>query len=58
MFIFDFIADVVLDQIMDWIYGKIVGFLSEFFMMMNGMGVELLSLPWVEAITAFFGYLG
>ncbi len=58
MFIFDFVADIVLDQIVDWIYGKLVGFLSEFFAMMNNMGVELFELPWVSAITTFFGYLG
>lgn len=58
MFIFDFVADTVLDQIVDWIYGKIVGFLSAFFAMMNNMGVELFELPWVQAVTDFFGYLG
>lgn len=58
MFIFDFVADTVLDQIVDWIYGKIVGFLSAFFAMMNNMGVELFELPWVQAVTGFFGYLG
>lgn len=58
MFIFDFVADIVLDQIVDWLYGKLVGFLSEFFAMMNNMGVELFELPWVSAITTFFGYLG
>lgn len=58
MFIFDFVADIVLDQIIDWIYGKVIGFLSDFFAMMNNMGAELLSLPWVEAVTTFFSYLG
>ncbi len=58
MFIFDFVADTVLDQIVDWIYGKIISFLNDFFAMMNNMGVELFSLPWVEAITTFFGHLG
>lgn len=58
MFIFDFVADVVLDQIVDWIYGKIVSFLNDFFAMMNNMGVELFELPWVQAVTTFFGYLG
>lgn len=58
MFIFDFVADMVLDQIMDWIYGKIVSFLNDFFVMMNNMGVELFDLPWVQAVTAFFGWLG
>ena len=28
------------------------------FAMMNNMGVELFELPWVQAVTDFFGYLG
>ena len=48
MFIFDFVAETILDQILDWIYGKIIGFLNDFFVMMNNMGVELFALPWVE----------
>ena len=31
MFIFDFVAETVLDQIIDWLYGKIIGFLNDFF---------------------------
>ena len=58
MFIFDFVADVVLDQIVDWIYGKIISFLNDFFAMMNNMGVELFELPWIQAVTTFFWYLG
>ena len=58
MFIFDFVAETILDQILDWIYGKIIGFLNDFFVMMNNMGVELFDLPWVEAVTTFFSYLG
>lgn len=58
MFIFDFVADIVLDQIMDWIYGKTVSFLNDFFVMMNNMGVELFDLPWVQAVTTFFEWLG
>ena len=58
MFIFDFVADVVLDQIVDWIYGKIISFLNDFFAMMNNMGVELFELPWIQAVTTFFAYLG
>lgn len=57
MFIFDFVAETILDQIIDWIYGKIVGFLNDFFAMMNNMGVELFELPWVNAVTTFFSYL-
>ena len=58
MFIFDFVAETILDQILDWIYGKIIGFLNDFFVMMNNMGVELFALPWVEAVTTFFSYFG
>ena len=38
-------ADAVLGQIFDWIYGKLAGFFSEFFEMMNMMGAELFDLP-------------
>ncbi len=58
MFIFALVAEIVLNQIVDWICGKLVGLISEFFAMMNNMGVELFELPWVSAITTFFGYLG
>ena len=58
MFIFDFVADTVLNQIVDWLYGMIIGFLNDFFVMMNNMGVELFELSWVEAVTTFFGYFG
>lgn len=51
MFIFDFVAETVLDQILDWIYGKIIGFLNDFFAMMNNMGVELFDLLWVNGGT-------
>ena len=58
MFIFDFVAETVLDKIIDWLYGKFVGFLNDFFAMMNNMGVELFDLPWLTAITTFFSWLG
>lgn len=47
-------ADAVLGQIFDWIYGKLVGFFSEFFEMMNMMGAELFDLPWTQAVVLFF----
>lgn len=58
MFIWDFTAGSILDQMMDWIYRMLVGFLAEFFAMMNGMGAELFQLPWVEALVLFFSNLG
>ena len=48
------LADAVLGQIFDWIYGKLVGFFSEFFEMMNMMGAELFDLPWTQAVVLFF----
>ena len=54
MFVWEFSAASILDQLMDWIYGMMVGFLSDFFAMMNGMGAELFELPWVEGIVSFF----
>lgn len=58
IFIWDFIADLVLGQILDWIYGKAVEFLSEFLSLMDGMGVELFELVWVESVVEFFRYFG
>ena len=55
MFIWDFLASLVLDQIVDWIYNSVVGFLGDFFALMGQMGAELFDLPWVEAVTLFFG---
>lgn len=57
MFIWDFTANLVLGQIMDWIYGQIIGFLGEFFVMMGNMGAELFEMSWVQAIVLFFSYL-
>ena len=36
------------------IYGKLAGFFSEFFEMMNMMGAELFDLPWTQAVVLFF----
>ena len=55
LFIWDFLASLVLDQIIDWIYNSVVGFLGDFFALMGQMGAELFDLPWVEAVTMFFG---
>ena len=58
MFIWDFTAGSILDQIMDWLYSMLIGFLSEFFTMMNGMGADLFELSWVAALVLFFSRLG
>ena len=51
-------ADAVLGQIFDWIYGKLAGFFSEFFEMMNMMGAELFDLPGTEAGGLLFSRFG
>ena len=56
MFIFDFVAETVLDQIIDWLYGRIVGFLNDFFAMMNNMGVERIWVPF--GVTAVLFLIG
>jgi hypothetical protein len=44
--------------LMDYIFGEAVSGLSEFFTTMNGMGADVLELPWIEAIVLFFQYVG
>ncbi len=58
MFVWDFIAEKIFDQIITWIHSQIVGFLGEFFGMINNMGAELFSFVWVQVIVLFFQYLG
>lgn len=58
MFIFDFVISSALEEIMDWIYGKIVLFMQSLFSLMDGMGTEVLELPWVEAIVLLFTKFG
>ena len=58
MFIWDFIAEKIFDQLVDWIHSMLVGFLGEFFGMMNNMGAELFEFVWVQSIVLFFHYLG
>ena len=58
MFVWDFIAEKIFDQLVDWIHSMLVGFLGEFFGMMNNMGAELFEFVWVQSIVLFFQYLG
>lgn len=57
MFIWDFLLGDVMDQLIDWVYGNLIGFLSEFFAQMGNMGVELFEMSWVQSIVLFFSYL-
>jgi len=58
MFVFDFVVSAALEEIMDWLYGNIVEVLSALFGYMNGMGSDVLDMPWVEGIVLFFSKLG
>ncbi|MBR3638092.1 MAG: hypothetical protein IKN45_09285 [Lachnospiraceae bacterium] len=58
MFIFDFVTSMVLEEALDWFYQKIITFFCGLFGFMNGMGLELLDLPWVSAVVLFFSKLG
>lgn len=57
MFIWDFMADTILGQILDWIYVKIVGFLANFFAIMNNLGIEIFEMDWVKSVVQLFSYL-
>ena len=58
MFIFDFVVGTILDQVLDWLYGCFVSFFCDLFAEMNGMGVELFRLRYVQALVLFFAKLG
>ncbi|MDL2274392.1 DUF6045 family protein [Oscillospiraceae bacterium OttesenSCG-928-G22] len=50
--------DSVWQSVMDYFYGEIVKFLSDFFTQINGMGIEVIELPWIQALITFFQYFG
>jgi len=54
MFIWDFVASSVFDQILDWVHASLVDLFSDFFSMMNGMGVEIFEFTWIQALLLFF----
>jgi hypothetical protein len=54
MFIWDFVASAVFDQLLDWVHATLVDLFSDFFTMMNGMGVEIFEFTWVQALLLFF----
>ena len=54
MFIWDFVASAGFDQLLDWIHATLVDLFSDFFTMMNGMGVEIFEFTWVQALLLFF----
>ena len=50
--------DSLLQSIMDFMFAEVIKVLSEFFTMMNQMGVDVLELPWIQILVTFFGHIG
>ena len=48
----------VFDWFMDWIYGMVMEFVQDFFSYLSGMGVEIFSLSWIQAVIEFFRLFG
>ena len=48
----------VFDWFMDWIYGKVMEFVQDFFSYLSGMGVDIFSLSWIQAVIEFFRLFG
>jgi len=58
MFIWDFVASAVFDQLLDWVHATLVDLFSDFFTMINGMGVEIFEFSWVQSLLLFFEKIG
>ena len=54
MFIWEFVAGTVLDEITDWLHGKVVGFFSQVFTLMDQSVLQLFELGWVQSLLLFF----
>ena len=50
--------DSLFQSFIDYTYGEIVKVLSDFFNSMNQMGIEVLDLPWIQALLSFFSHFG
>jgi hypothetical protein len=56
--VIEFATSKLWEDTLDWMYGQVIGFLSDFFTQMNQMGAELFSLAWVKGIVLLFSYFG
>ncbi|MDL2289001.1 DUF6045 family protein [Oscillospiraceae bacterium OttesenSCG-928-F05] len=50
--------DSLFQSLLDYLYGEIGKGLSDFFVQMNSMGVDVLELPWIAALISFFSHFG
>jgi len=51
-------VDSLFQSLLDYVYGEAIKGLSDLFTMMNQMGVDVLELPWMQALVYFFAQLG
>ncbi|MFV0518834.1 MAG: conjugal transfer protein TrbL family protein, partial [Lachnospirales bacterium] len=56
----DFVFNIeeILNDFFDYIYTGLVGFLSELFTMIDGLGVAVFKYDWIKGIIQFFSYFG
>lgn len=52
------ISEAVWDIMLEWLYTTVFGAISEFFTMINGMGVGIFDLAWVNAFLKLFSNFG
>ena len=52
------ISEAVWDIMLEWLYTTVFGAISEFFTMINGMGVGIFELSWVNAFLKLFSNFG
>lgn len=55
---FQWVTSKAWDETIKWLFGAVVDALSQLFQYINGMGVELFSLKWVNSLVTLFIYLG
>lgn len=58
MFVFDFVTDKILGEILDWMFSYQIALLNYTFMKLNGMGAELFTLTYTNALVLFFSRFG
>ena len=54
----DKLIDGILNRIIQWIFTVIYDGIAEFFTMISGRGVEILTLDWVNAVVKLFSLFG
>ena len=54
----DKLIDGILNRIIQWIFTVIYDGIAEFFTMISGLGVEIFSLDWVNAVVKLFSLFG